>query len=152
MKRLVAYILRSAITHLTSVRTGRATPIPVTVENFIRAESDLYFSAVALKEDGFGKFEHHRELSPIDAQTIIRMNRDTLYSAAVFDLEAGPVTVTLPDAWYTLHVAANRSARMNIRLRLSTNRAAHSHSGESRHPLRPRRRADSGRSERTRRT
>ncbi len=72
--------------------------IPVTVENFIRAESDLYFSAVALKEDGFGKFEHHRELAPIDAQTVIRMNRDTLYSAAVFDLDAGSVTITLPDA------------------------------------------------------
>lgn len=75
-----------------------AATVPVTVENFIRAESDRYFSAVALKEDGFGKFEHHRELSPIDAQTIIRMNRDTLYSAAVFDLDAGPVTITLPDA------------------------------------------------------
>lgn len=72
--------------------------LPVTVENFIRAESDLYMSAVALKEDGFGKSEHHRELSPIDAQTIIRQNRDTLYSAAVFDLEAGPVTFTLPNA------------------------------------------------------
>ena len=34
----------------------------------------------------------------IDKQTIIRINRDTLYSAAVFDLDAGPVTVTLPDA------------------------------------------------------
>ena len=58
----------------------------------------MYLSAVALKENGFGKFEHHRELSPIDAQTIIRMNRDTLYSAAVFDLDAGAVTITLPDA------------------------------------------------------
>jgi hypothetical protein len=72
--------------------------VSVTVDNFIRAESDLYFSAVALREGGFGKFEHHRDLSPIDAQTIIRMNRDTLYSAAVFDLDAGPVTITLPDA------------------------------------------------------
>jgi hypothetical protein len=72
--------------------------VPVTVENFIRAESDLYFSAIALKENGFGKFEHHRELSSIDAQTVIRQNRDTLYSAAVFDLDAGPVTLTLPDA------------------------------------------------------
>ena len=72
--------------------------VPVTVENFIRAESDLYLSAVALKENGFGKFEHHRELSPIDAQTVIRQNRDALYSAAVFDLDAGPVTITLPDA------------------------------------------------------
>jgi hypothetical protein len=73
-------------------------PVPVTVENFVRAESDLYFSAIALKEGGFGKFEHHRELSLIDNQTVIRMNRDTLYSAAVFDLDAGPVTITLPDA------------------------------------------------------
>jgi len=72
--------------------------VPVTVENFVRAESDFYLKAVALKEDGFGKFEHKRELSPIDAQTVIRQNRDTLYSAAVFDLEAGPVTITLPDA------------------------------------------------------
>jgi hypothetical protein len=71
---------------------------PVTVENFIRAESDLYMNAVAVKESGFGKFEYHRELSPVDAQTIIRQNRDTLYSAAVFDLDAGPVTITLPDA------------------------------------------------------
>jgi hypothetical protein len=78
--------------------TKSQTVIPVTVDNFIRAESDLYMGVVALKEDGFGKFEHHRELSPIDAQTIIRMNRDTLYSAAVFDLDAGPVTITLPDA------------------------------------------------------
>jgi hypothetical protein len=72
--------------------------IPVTAENFIRAESDMYMSVVALKEGGFGKFEHHRELAPIANQTVIRMNRDTLYSAAVFDLDAGPVTITLPDA------------------------------------------------------
>ncbi|WP_256734966.1 DUF1254 domain-containing protein [Variovorax sp. dw_954] len=77
---------------------ARDALVPVTVDNFIRAESDLYLSAVALKEGGFGKFEHHRELSPIDSQTIIRQNRDALYSAAVFDLDAGPVTITLPDA------------------------------------------------------
>ena len=28
----------------------------------------------------------------------MRPNRDTLYSPAVFDLDAGPVTITLPDA------------------------------------------------------
>jgi hypothetical protein len=71
--------------------------VPVTVDNFIRAETDLYFGAVALKEGGFGKFEHHRELAAIDNQTIIRMNRDTLYSAVVIDLDAVPATVTLPD-------------------------------------------------------
>jgi hypothetical protein len=71
--------------------------IPVTAENFRRAESDLYFAAV-VKKGGFGKFEHDREPTPIDKQTVIRMNRDTLYSGAVFDLDAGPVTITLPDA------------------------------------------------------
>ena len=81
----------------TQAKTSTET-VPVTVDNFARAESDLYFRAVALKEDGFGKFEHKRELSPIDAQTVIRQNRDTLYSAAVFDLAAGPVTITLPNS------------------------------------------------------
>jgi hypothetical protein len=72
------------------------TPIAVTPDNFARAESDLYFSGV-VKDEGFGKFMHRREPTPIGAQTVIRMNRDTLYSAAVFDLDAGPVTITLPD-------------------------------------------------------
>ncbi|WP_087004022.1 DUF1254 domain-containing protein [Rhizobium sullae] len=69
----------------------------VTVDNFIRAESDLYFSNI-VKDGGFGKFNHRREPATIDSQTVIRLNRDTLYSAAVFDLDAGPVTITLPDA------------------------------------------------------
>lgn len=71
--------------------------VPVTPDNFIRAETDLYFG-VTVNMGGFGKFTHKRELMPIDAQAVIRSNRDTLYSAAVFDLDAGPVTVTLPDA------------------------------------------------------
>ncbi|MBB3314437.1 hypothetical protein FHT77_000279 [Rhizobium sp. BK181] len=71
--------------------------VPVTPDNFPRAESDLYFGNI-VKDDGFAKFKHHRELSPIDHQLVIRTNRDTLYSAAVFDLDAGPVTVTLPGA------------------------------------------------------
>ncbi len=72
-------------------------PIPVTPDNFVRAETDLYFGN-AVKDGGFGAFVHHREPTAIDNQTVIRMNRDTLYSAAVFDLGAGPVTITLPHA------------------------------------------------------
>lgn len=37
-------------------------------------------------------------MTPIDKQEIVRMNRDTLYSFAIFDLDAAPVTITLPDA------------------------------------------------------
>lgn len=72
-------------------------PQPVSPDNFARAESDLYFSGI-VNDGGVGGFLHHRELSSIDHQVVIRQNRDTLYSAAVFDLDAGPVTVTLPDS------------------------------------------------------
>jgi hypothetical protein len=76
---------------------GTADIVPVTPNNFPRAESDLYFANI-VKDGGLGKFIHRREPAAIDNQTIIRLNRDTLYSAAVFDLDAGPVTVTLPKA------------------------------------------------------
>ncbi len=71
--------------------------LPVTADNFIRAETDLYFGRI-VKNGGFGKFSHTREPAPLDKQTVIRLNRDTLYSSAVFDLDAGPVKITLPNA------------------------------------------------------
>ena len=71
--------------------------IPVTVDDFVRAESDLY-AASFVKEGGLGKLQHRREPASIDNQTVIRLNRDTLYSSGVFDLDAAPVTITLPDA------------------------------------------------------
>jgi hypothetical protein len=71
--------------------------VTVTVDNFTRAESDLYLASM-VKDSALGRFVHRREPAAIDNQTVIRLNRDTLYSAAVFDLDAGPVTITLPDA------------------------------------------------------
>ncbi|MBV8930841.1 MAG: DUF1254 domain-containing protein [Mycobacteriaceae bacterium] len=65
-------------------------------DNFVRAETDRNFGN-AVNDGGFGKFHHNRELASADKQLVVRENRDTLYSAAVFDLEAAPVTVTLPD-------------------------------------------------------
>ncbi|UWU19234.1 DUF1254 domain-containing protein (plasmid) [Rhizobium sullae] len=70
---------------------------PVTIDNFVRAESDLYFSNI-VKDGGFAKFVHRREPAAIDNQTVIRLNRDTLYSAAILDLDAGPATIILPEA------------------------------------------------------
>jgi hypothetical protein len=83
---------------LRRVGADGPTGVPVTVENFVRAESDTYFAATVKGYDALGKFGHNRAPTPIDKQTVIRMNRDTLYSAAVFDLDAGPATITLPDA------------------------------------------------------
>jgi hypothetical protein len=81
--------------------TATATPttkqaVTVTADNFIRAETDLYFGN-SVSEGGFGKLFHRREPMSIEHQTVIRANRDTLYSSGVFDLDAGPVTITLPD-------------------------------------------------------
>jgi hypothetical protein len=72
--------------------------VPVTADNFTRAESDLYFGSAIKDAGGFGKLFHHREPMEIDRQVVIRPNRDTLYSPAVFDLDVGPATITLPDA------------------------------------------------------
>ena len=49
------------------------------------------------RRSGSGIFSSPRARA-IDQQTVIRLNRDTLYSPGVFDLDAGPVTITLPDA------------------------------------------------------
>ena len=79
-----------------TARTTADGAVLVSPDNFTRAESDLYFGNV-VKGGGFGKFMHIRELTPLDNQLVIRSNRDTLYSAGVFDLDAGPVALSLPD-------------------------------------------------------
>jgi hypothetical protein len=81
----------------TQAQSPKGTVVPVTIENFIRAESDSYFAGFA-NNGSFGKFIHLRELVPADSRGVIRPNRDTLYSGALFDLDAGPVTISLPDA------------------------------------------------------
>jgi hypothetical protein len=73
-------------------------PIPVTPDNFNRAESDMYFAASEKDADGTGKLHHRREVVQVEKQPVVRANRDTLYSSGVFDLDAGPVTITLPEA------------------------------------------------------
>lgn len=91
-------VLASLAIAAASVAALGETAIPVTVDNFARAESDFYFGNAVMEAGGPGRFFHHREPAQIDKQMVIRLNRDTLYSMAVVDLDAGPVTVTLPDA------------------------------------------------------
>jgi para-nitrobenzyl esterase len=56
----------------------------------------MYF-AKAVQEGALGRLRHHRSPVAIDDQDVIRMNRDTLYSFGVFDLDAGSVTIELPN-------------------------------------------------------
>jgi hypothetical protein len=95
MRSLISALVIVFVSALSA--TAQEQAIRVTVDNFKQAESDYYFAKFE-KDGGFGKFSHERELADIDHQTVIRLNRDTLYSFGVFDLNAAPVTVTLPDA------------------------------------------------------
>lgn len=95
--RNVAFAMLAATLSTAHAQAVAGAPVLVTVDNFPRAESDRYFG-FTVKRGGLGKFSHWRDLVPADSQTVVRPNRDTLYSTAVFDLDAGPVTVTMPDA------------------------------------------------------
>lgn len=70
--------------------------VQVTPENYIRAESDRSFRNIAKLAGGVNRFFHIRAPTPLDKQTIIRMNLDTLYSAVVLDTAKG-ATITLPE-------------------------------------------------------
>jgi len=70
--------------------------IHVNVDNFARAESDRMFSSVAAQAGGVNRLNHNRTPTPVDAQPVIRMNRDTLYSAAIVDISEG-ARLTIPD-------------------------------------------------------
>jgi hypothetical protein len=96
MRAIVALPVLICLAPLAHAQSPADT-VPVTVQNFTRAESDNYL-AVNVKKAGLGRLAHNREPAAVDDQTVIRLNRDTLYSFGVFDLAAAPVTVTLPDA------------------------------------------------------
>lgn len=96
MKRMISAFPFLVLAPLAFAQSSTGITTPVTVDNFARAESDNYMAANA--KAGLGKLHHNREPASIDDQTVIRLNRDTLYSFGVFDLAAAPVTITLPDA------------------------------------------------------
>jgi hypothetical protein len=67
------------------------------VDNYVRAETAAQFDRYQALAGGINQWSHNRVPTPLDAQNVIRMNRDTLYSFAVVDISKG-ATVTIPDA------------------------------------------------------
>ena len=61
----------------------------VNVDNFARAESDRMFAAIQAQAGGVNQWYHYRTPTPVDKQTVIRMNRDTLYSGAIVESPPG---------------------------------------------------------------
>jgi len=100
----VIYILS-----LVSAPLAAAEVEPVTVANFVRAESDHMIRAnMKAFNVSFGQFSHLRQPTTPDNQPVIRMNQDTLYSGTVLDLSR-PVTITLPevgDRYMSMHVVS----------------------------------------------
>jgi len=71
-------------------------PLPVTVDNFARAETDRMFATLEAEAGGVNRFKHNRTPTPVESQPVIRMNRDTLYSIAIVDISKG-ARVAVPD-------------------------------------------------------
>lgn len=70
--------------------------VKVHPETFIRAETDNMYVQMIKNAGGTNQFFHFRTPTPLDQQTVIRMNRDVLYSGGVFDAEEG-LEITFPE-------------------------------------------------------
>jgi hypothetical protein len=90
MKRILILLVS-----LVCISVANAQTVYVGPHNFVRAETDRYMSDL-LERGQLGRLNHRRVPTDLASQTVIRMNLDTLYSAGVIDMEAGPVTLTLP--------------------------------------------------------
>jgi hypothetical protein len=96
-----------ALVALLGVSTGAQADEPVTVANYVRAESDHMIRAnMNMVNATFGEFMHLREPTTPENQPVIRMNQDTLYSATVLDVSE-PTTVIMPEVdgrYMSMHV------------------------------------------------
>ena len=54
----------------------------VTADTFVRAETNRMMTGLMAAAGGVNRWQHNRVPTPLDQQTVIRMNRDTLYSFA----------------------------------------------------------------------
>lgn len=74
---LIAAALASATSSLPSNAQSQSSvgTVPVTVDNFIRAESDRYFSAVALNEDDISARFHRSTIRTLSGRTATRSIR-----------------------------------------------------------------------------
>jgi len=93
---LCASFVGLSVFHLPVTAIADEQVVPVNVENFARAETAAQFDRVLTMSGGINTWSHFRQPTPLDKQPVIRMNRDTLYSAAIVDISEG-ATLTIPD-------------------------------------------------------
>ena len=96
-KTLTAFFV-AVILLIGQVAFAADAPVKVNVDNFVRAETASQIDRTLMVLDiNINTWGHIRTPTPLDAQNVIRMNRDTLYSAALIDISRG-ATLTIPDA------------------------------------------------------
>jgi hypothetical protein len=87
----------------------------VNVDNYARAEVAFQVDrAITMMGSGLNAWVHLRQPTPLDQQTVIRMNRDTLYSLGFADISEGG-TLTMPDSSgrYMTVMAINEEGYLN---------------------------------------
>jgi hypothetical protein len=68
----------------------------VTQKTYCRAETDRTLYNASQLTGGVNKLFSFRNVTPLDRQTVVRMNKDTLYTVALVDTSKG-ATITVPD-------------------------------------------------------
>lgn len=107
----------------------------VTKDNFILAESDKYFFEQQEKS-GINQFTHDRQLLTMDTQTVVRQNRDTLYSKSIWDAEGG-VTFELPilNSYQTLQIIDGQHVWVIARTQVASNSPADIKAGNAKQDM-----------------
>lgn len=90
---VVAMVLLAAVASGPALAKDQSAT--VTSATYSRAETDRSFFNIATQGGGVNKFFKIRQPTPLDGQTVVRMNKDTLYAAAIVDTSKG-ATITVP--------------------------------------------------------
>lgn len=92
MNKIVAFAACAATVSVAAHAGELVTP-----ETYIRAETDFAFADFQKNAGGrVNRFFYITRPTPLDQQSVVRMNRDTLYAGSVVDTEGG-ATVTIPE-------------------------------------------------------
>jgi hypothetical protein len=99
-----------AILVATHAQASKATPVKVSPQTYIRAETDRQFAEIMGMAGGVNRFYHFRSPTPLDKQNVVRMNQDTLYSMGIVDTSRG-ASITVPelprDRYTSVYLADN---------------------------------------------
>ena len=70
--------------------------VVVTQETYCRAETDRTFINISQSGGGVNHWFYYRTVTPLDNQTVVRQNKDTLYAGVIVDTSKG-ATITVPE-------------------------------------------------------